>query len=147
MSRVLIDTSVLVRERDVNSPQHPIAVQALEKLIQEGWILLIAPQCLMELWAVMTRPTSSRGGLGLTPVQARADIARLVQIHPFLPEPENLFETWLDIVGTYMVSGRQVWDARIAALMKLQNIPYILTFNPVDFQRFEFIQAISPNDI
>lgn len=147
MSRILVDTSVLVRERDVNSSQHLIAVEALEALVRKGWILLSASQCLMEFWAVATRPADARGGLGLTPTQVRSDIARLMQTHQWLPDPENLFDAWLDIVESYAVAGRQVWDARIAAWMRLHAVPYLLTFNPDDFRRFEFIQAIEPGQI
>lgn len=140
--RIFVDTSVLVRERDVHSSLHPIAVAALTKLVQGGWELCTAPQCVMEFWAVATR-----GGLGLSVQEARADVERLLQTHTLLSEPADIFTRWLDVVETYGVSGRQVWDAHVAAVMKYHTVQPILTFNTADFERYDFLQVIDPSAV
>lgn len=145
--RILVDTSVLVRERDAHSSFHPIAVAALTKLVQGGWELCTAPQCVMEYWAVATRPAAARGGLGLSVQEARADVERLLQTHTLLSEPADIFTRWLDVVETYGVSGRQVWDARVAAVMKYHTVQPILAFNTADFERYDFLQVIDPSAV
>jgi predicted nucleic acid-binding protein len=54
---------------------------------------------------------------------------------------------WRHLVVTRGVSGVQVHDARIAALMLANGITHILTYNGKDFTRFPGISALSPADV
>ena len=45
------------------------------------------------------------------------------------------------------VSGVQVHDARLAAVMKAHGIARIVTFNASDFDRFADIEALHPDEI
>jgi predicted nucleic acid-binding protein len=45
------------------------------------------------------------------------------------------------------VRGRQVFDARLAAIMIEAGIDHILTFNADDFRRYPGITAVSPNNL
>lgn len=45
------------------------------------------------------------------------------------------------------VSGVQVHDARLAAVMKTHGIARIVTFNVSDFDRFPDIEAVHPDEI
>ena len=45
------------------------------------------------------------------------------------------------------VSGVQVHDARLAAVMKAHGIARIVTFNVADFTRFPEIEAVHPGEI
>ena len=47
----------------------------------------------------------------------------------------------------HRVSGAQVHDARLAAVMTASGITRILTFNVRDFIRFAGIEAIHPDQI
>jgi len=53
------------------------------------------------------------------------------------------------LVVTFNVSGVQVHDARLVALMKVNVISHILTFNVGDFARYssEGIVAVAPETI
>jgi hypothetical protein len=53
----------------------------------------------------------------------------------------------LALVTTHGVSGAQVHDARLAAVMTASGITRILTFNVRDFIRFAGIEAIHPEQI
>jgi len=45
------------------------------------------------------------------------------------------------------VSGVQVHDARLVAVMKAYGIRGIVTFNPQDFTRFAEIEVIHPQQV
>ncbi|MCS6948987.1 MAG: PIN domain-containing protein, partial [bacterium] len=119
MKAVLLDTSVLLRERHTGDIYHQTVVDAIEKLVSAGWAVYVTPQCLQEYWAVATRPPEARGGLGLSLEKVAEDIERMLSAHEVLTETPELFETWRFIVRDHRVLGRQVWDARIAAIMRL----------------------------
>ncbi len=44
----------------------------------------------------------------------------------------------------HSVRGVQVHDARLAAAMRVHGIPYILTFNGSDFERYSGIGIADP---
>jgi predicted nucleic acid-binding protein len=50
-------------------------------------------------------------------------------------------------VTTHRVSGAQVHDARLAAVMTASGITRIVTFNVRDFSRFAEIEAVHPEQI
>lgn len=120
--RGAINTCVLLRTRDVRSPLHIVAKQALQQLANSNVRSFVAPQILAEYWAVATRPADQRGGLGLHPDTVREDIRYFMELYEMAREPHNLFDTWLEILSTYGVSGKAVWDARLAAVLKVNRI-------------------------
>ena len=61
-----------------------------------------------------------------------------------IEEAPRILDTWLDLVWRYQVSGKVVHDARLVALMVVQGVPNILTFNFKDFVRYAEIQAAHP---
>jgi predicted nucleic acid-binding protein len=50
-------------------------------------------------------------------------------------------------VETYGVSGRQVHDARLAAVMEVHGVTHILTFNTDDFRRYPGIISVDPHAV
>ena len=144
---VLLDTSILVRERVSKDPLHLLTTDAVALLIQHDWMLYLVPQCLIEFWSVATRPVDARGGLGLSHAEALAALEEFIVGRILLPEPANLFDLWYSIIKTHAVSGRQVWDARLVASMQAYGISYLLTCNPADFERYTGIRAFHPERI
>ena len=147
MKAILLDTGVLLRERHVADAKHALVIGAIENLVRAGWTIHVAPQCLQEYWAVATRPAQARGGLGLSPERSAMDIERILSVHSLLNETPDLFDEWTEIVLRYMVSGGQVWDARLAAVMRLHGVRHLLTFNAQDFRRFDFVRAWLPESV
>lgn len=145
--KVLVDTSVLVALKGVDATRVAEAQRALQTLDAQGNSLFLCAQVVMEYWAVATRPASARGGLGLLVAQVDADVQAFLNQFEWAADGDSLFEVWRDIVRNHAVSGRQVWDARIAALMQIHEIPVLLTYNVADFQRYTFLQAISPSAV
>ncbi len=142
----LVDTDVLVRRVDRKHPEQILARRALDTLKRRGERICVAVQNLYELWVVSTRPVNSRG-LGLTPMQVNAILARIERSATVLRDPEILFDEWRRTVVARNVSGRQAHDARLVAAMRLHGISAILTFNGPDFRRYTDIEAIHPSQI
>ena len=71
MALILTDTNILARRFERASPQSLVASAAMKRLRARGDELVIAPQTLYELWVVLTRPATARGGMGKTPSKRR----------------------------------------------------------------------------
>lgn len=137
----LVDTSVLLRITDTKAPLYPRLVTALQKIAEAGVTIHVAPQNLVELWNVATRPLSANG-LGLTPAEAALMVRALKSRFTLLGETTALYAEWEHLAETVQVSGKQVHDTRLVAYMVVHGIPNLLTLNPVDFRRFEQIAGI-----
>jgi len=64
-----------------------------------------------------------------------------------LPESSEIFTQWRSLVLAHRVSGRQVHDTRLAAVMMAGAIPAILTKNVADFRRYTMVEAVDPDDV
>ena len=69
---VLVDSNVLLRSLHPGHPHYAAAERAVATLRLRNEILCIAPQILIELWAVATRPCDDNG-LGLPTDQVAAE--------------------------------------------------------------------------
>ena len=147
MATILADTNILLRLGDPNSPLHQLVNHAVNQLKTMGDIICIVPQNLYEFYTVATRPSSARGGLGLTPEQAEIEINRLQALFNFLPDTADVFTEWLSLVSRYSVSGVQAHDARLVAAMRVHSLPSLLTFNVADFTRYDQIDVLDPATI
>lgn len=57
------------------------------------------------------------------------------------------YATWKTLLITNRVSGVQLHDARLAAVMKTYGVARIVTFNVTDFTRLSGIEAVHPDKI
>ncbi len=116
---------------------------AIERLTALGHQACLTPQNIVEFWSGSTRPISSRG-FGLSPTQAGIQVSNLESIFIVLPEDHRIYTTWRSIVLEQGISGKQVHDARLAAALRIRQIPVLLTENYSDFKRFHWLDAITP---
>lgn len=145
----LVDTNVLLRSVEIGHRLHAVACQALQNLVRLGAGLCIAPQNLIEFWAVATRPLAANG-LGLTPVQAVAKVVNFKAAFQLLSNTPEIFTHWERIATTFNVQGKQAHDAHLVAVMKVHSIGKILTFNVDDFRRYaagEGITVVDPTAV
>lgn len=142
----LVDTNVLLRMAQPGHPQHVTAIEAVERLRDSGEVLIIAPQNLIEVWAVATRPVE-RNGLGFTVLQAGQLIQDSESLFQLLPDHPDVFARWKDLVETHAVLGLNTHDARLAASMSVHQVPNILTFNGADFRRFPDVTVLAPEAV
>jgi len=101
---VLIDTSTLLRTLQPLHPQRGTTRIAIKALAVRGKELHLVPQNLMELWVVATRPVS-QNGLGLSIMEATAELIRLKSIFPLLPDTPAIYPVWESLVIQYRVSA------------------------------------------
>ena len=95
-----------------------------------------------------TRPTD-RNGLGLTPAEADRLLRLIERLFPRLPDAPALYTEWRRLVVTFAVSGVQVHDARLVAVMKVNGVSRVLTFHVQDFVRCvsDGIVAVHPTAV
>lgn len=144
---ILVDTGILLRLFEPADPLHRLVVQAVHTLRNHATTsveLVIAPQNAAEFWNVCTRPTSARGGLGLTIPDTDKRLRVIESQFSVLSEPPKAYAQWRQLVLTHGVMGRQVHDARLVATMQSHAIRHILTLNGADFRRFPFVVVFDP---
>lgn len=144
----LIDTNILLRYVDSNHALYQSANHAIETLFEFGSKLYIAPQNCIEFWNVATRP-AERNGFGMTPTNADALLNGIEQIFALLSDIPSVYPEWRQLVTTFGVSGVQVHDARLVAIMRVNQISHLLSFNTKDFIRYSAagIIAVDPSQI
>lgn len=140
--RVLVDTNILLRLVAKDDPQHELVSDFIDSRLAIDELIL-APQCLFELWTVLTRPVDVNG-LGLTVVQASESIEALSKVIALYPDPDDLVEVWLHICRRYDVKGKSAHDARLVAFASSHQLEAIVTLNPQDFARYKDLQVICP---
>jgi len=140
----LLDTNVLLRLVDAESPQRAVAEAAIERLLADGEIVFISAQVLVEFWAVATRPEPVNG-LGWSTATTAETIRALRDQFPLLDETPEVLDRWLDLVERYQVSGKHTHDARLAALLLVHGVRQLLTFNTADFPPAWGVEAKQPN--
>jgi len=146
MLRVLVDTSVLVRLRDRDSPHLATCERALRLLVDSNGEACLCAQVLIEFWSAATRPVEANG-LGRSTEEAYLDCHRFQQTMSLLPEPPDIAERWLRIVRQYAVQGKEVHDARLVAFAVAHRLADILTLNPDDFHRYREVTTWTPGQL
>ena len=143
----LLDTNILLRTLVTNDPNYQITQEAIASLRKSREKLYIAPQNLIELWNVATRP-ADKNGLGLSPFETEKEVAHLKEFFILLPDTEQIYTEWERLVNTYEVKGTKVHDTRLVAFMLIHRLSHILTFNVKDFRRFDAeITPVRPKEI
>jgi predicted nucleic acid-binding protein len=142
----LTDTNILLRSLYPEHPHYSLAEKALVKLRLRQETLCLAPQNLIEFWAVATR-ARKENGLGMTAAQAAAELAALRRFFRVLTYTPDVLEAWQRLVIAQNVTGKQAHDAHLVAVMQAHAITNILTFNGSDFARFPGIHVLDPAQV
>ncbi len=144
----LLDTNILLRFVDPTDSAYAIVHQAIDHLRLSGQDLRVSTQNCIEFWNVTTRPVT-RNGFGRTPQDSDQFLRLLTQLFPVLPDAAGVYLEWYRLVSQFDVSGVQVHDARLIAVMRVHQVSHILTFNTADFVRYspEGITAVEPRSL
>lgn len=143
MTDYLLDTNILLRSRDIASPDYNFVDRTIRYLISNNHQCFITSQVLIEFWVVATRPVAVNG-LGWTPEETERAVQMLINQFSLL---EDIFRIWLSLATTYKILGKRTHDLRIQAVALAHNISHILTLNPKDFVEVEGITIVHPNSI
>jgi predicted nucleic acid-binding protein len=142
----LADTNIVIRRVVAGDPQYSTISAALTLLDRQSEAVSITAQNLVEFQALATRPVTANGW-GMTTVQASTEARKIEAIFPLLPETPAIYPLWRNLINTYNVIGRQVYDARLVAVMLAYGITHILTLDPTGFRRFPMITVMTPQDV
>jgi predicted nucleic acid-binding protein len=140
---ILTDTNVLLRSLYPEHPQYSAAENAIATLRLRGEALCVAPQNLIEFWAVATRSRDDNG-LGMNAARAASEIGTLRRFFRVLPFTSEVLDVWQGLVEALGVSGKQTHDAHLVAVMQVYSVTSILTFNTGHFTRFPGIAVLDP---
>ncbi|MBD1880681.1 type II toxin-antitoxin system VapC family toxin [Coleofasciculus sp. FACHB-T130] len=143
MTTYLLDTNVLLRSSDTNSPLQALADASVTRLLGRGNQLYITSQNIIEFWVVATRPATVNG-LGWSVEQTRTEIELILNQFPQLEETPQIFPHWFNLVTSYQLQGKRVHDARLVAVMLAHGVTHLLTFNPNDFRGINEIVVVHP---
>jgi predicted nucleic acid-binding protein len=129
----LADTNILLRSLNPGDPHYGVVKNALARLRLRDEALCIAPQNLIEFWAVATRRVKENG-LGLTSAEAENEIVGIRRFFFLLPYTPEVLETRQRLVVQHGVSGKQTHDAHLVAIMTVHGVQRTLTLNEADFK-------------
>jgi predicted nucleic acid-binding protein len=144
--RDLADTNILVRLVKRNDPECSLVRGALRALLMQSARLCYTLQTMAEFWNVSTRPPE-RNGDGLTPLEADRRARRIERAFTWLPDGEAVYREWRRLIMAHAVSGVQVYDARLVAVMKVHDVTHLLTLNDRDVARYPGITVVHPSQV
>ena len=144
---ILVDTNIPLRIAQPGHPHRRPALDAIQLLTErDGEHFSIAPQSLYEMYVVCSRPAKVNG-LGMTPQQARDEVASTRALLHLLPETAQVYPIWEGLISKYFIQGKRAHDTRLVAFMIENRVPRLLTFNDADFHQFEEIMVLNPFDV
>jgi predicted nucleic acid-binding protein len=126
---VVVDSGILLRLLEPSDPQHAAIRGAVRALRGRGDTLVTLAQNVVEFWNVCTRPTTARGGFGLSIADADRRLRIIERLFRVLPDSLAAYQAWRALVVAHAVKGVQVHDARLVAVMQANRIAHILTLN------------------
>jgi toxin-antitoxin system PIN domain toxin len=140
----LVDTNVLVYALYVAARHHGPAKALLDRAAAPEAAFCVAPQNLIEFYAVVTNPRrvtepkSSEVALGaITELLALPGLS-------LLPVPGDLLSRWMGLAQEQPLTGRRVFDLQLIATMLGNGVRRIYTFNAKDFEPFQELEVIVP---
>ena len=144
---IAADANILLRFFQRTHPLHQTTRQAVRRLRSAGEVVCVLPQNIVEFWCVASRPSSARGGFGLTLEDVERQIRIVERLFFLLSDTPEVHAEWRRLVVQYGVSGMQVYDARIVACLRVHGVTRLLTFNTKDFSRYAGFVAVDPVEI
>lgn len=142
-TRYLLDTNVLLRLVEPDSPSYALVRSLADRLWSNGARLFYTAQNLAEFCNVCTRP-ADRNGFGFSVPETDKHARQVEAFFELLPDSENTHRLWRQLLVSYSVSGVQVHDARLVAHLYAHKIQHFITFNTDDFKRYPDLNILHP---
>jgi predicted nucleic acid-binding protein len=148
MTRIFLDTNVLVYAHDTASVHHTDSATLLSRTFEGSIQGILAEQTLIELYRVLTNSVAMVGR-ALSPEQARALITETYLNRTFeiiYPSAATIRRT-LDSAVQKRITSAKIFDLRLAAVAAETTLDYFATYNVKDFQGIANLQAMTPPQI
>lgn len=136
MSRLLIDTNILVYSKDISSSFH----QASRMLFEGPDHLFTTSKNLAEYYAVVTKGETPL----LSATEALNDLIEFVSYCEVLYPTTLSFQKLQELIQLYHPKGLTIHDIEIASIAMVNDIARVATFNRQDFQRISGIEVVVP---
>ncbi|MCC6446713.1 MAG: PIN domain nuclease [Armatimonadetes bacterium] len=114
----LADTNIIACRINESGPLYAILREAMFILERQGGEIFITSQIMIEFRAVATRPEQANG-LGISHEEAKLSADHIQPLFRLLPDVPEIYSYWCNLVDTYKIIGRQVFDARLCGHMAL----------------------------
>ena len=147
--RYLLDTNILLRLSQPHDPAYQAIIDSIALLQQKpGTAFCFFLQSLSEFWNACTRP-ADKNGYGFTIEDTDRRTCAIESFCIYLPDTQQVYAEWRQLVVKHNVAGVQVHDAKLAAGMKAHGITHLLTQNKRDFLRYSYsgITSITPDEV
>lgn len=139
----IIDANVLVYAMDGGAPQHAASRAVLEAARAEPGTFCVTSQLLCEFYSIVTN--ARRVANPRSPVEAADAISRMLVFLRVLPVPSTAVEGWLDLLRRHPVTGGDVFDLQLVAVMLAHGVSRVYTFNVGDFAAFSELSVREPS--
>ena len=137
MSRLLLDTNILIYAKDSSSGFHQAAIEIFMGTDE----LFLTSKNLTEYYAVVTKGERPL----LTPAEALLDINEFISNCNLLFPSEASHQKLSTLIIQYKPKGILIHDFEIASIGLANGINKIATFNKADFQLISEIEVIGKN--
>ena len=138
----MIDANVLVYAMDADAPQHATSRALLDAARAAPGTFCVTSQLLCEFYSIVTN--ARRVPKSRSASEAAYAISAMLVFLRVLPVPAAAVEAWLDLLRRHPVTGGDVFDLQIVAVMLAHNIKHIYTFNASDFTVFSELAVHEP---
>ena len=138
----VIDANVLVYAMDADHPHHAASRTLLDVARTRSTTLYVTSQILCEFYSIVTNPR--RVPKPRSPADALAAISGMLAFLQVLPSPARTTAVLMELLQAHPVTGAEIFDFQIVAVMKVNNILKIYTFNAADFEVFPELTVAGP---
>ncbi len=142
VSRLFIDTNIIIYAADGTSLYNQLAKQALLAARQQASELVISSQILREYLSTTTKSYLITGVPSLSNI--------LFNYNAFQNDFTVVFDSLRVVMNlssllqTIPMGGKQIYDANIVATIQAYSITHLLTHNVKDFARFAGLITVVP---
>ncbi len=133
MSKILVDTNVLIYSLDKNSRYHLASISLLSN---PNYSLYVSTKNISEFVAVATKQKVEYSII----TEFLAELPKNVKI--LFPDHKSL-KIFYNLFHSNKPVGNKVYDMEIVSVMIANKIPTIATFNPKDFVEYEDIEILN----
>jgi|SRR5271165_6100066 len=140
----LLDANVLVYAVNADVAEHRASQALVDAARDPAVTLYVTSQVICEFYSVITNPR--RVALPCSPSEGQMYVAALLDLPGIhvLPSPAASVAVLRDLLRRHPVTGAEVFDLQLAAIMLVNRVTRIYTFNVADFEVFPELTIVVP---